>query len=167
MRNTLLALMILLLTSQAQADWSSFVYVTPNTEAEVELKVSMNPIKNKPGKYSIKLKAIGYNHKYAWLIITKNPLSYDEQQLREYIWSGTKSEQDILVKAKLMPTCIGGLTKKVEVEKFYVIELDSDLIKRSYIYIDFPSRVLDGGYYYSIDLGKYYRKLIGESEKKS
>ena len=30
------------------------------------------------------------------------------------------------------------------------------MIKRSYIYIDFPGVVFDGGYYYSVDLGKYF-----------
>ncbi len=165
MRNIVCTLVILMLTSQAQADWSGFAHVTPSSEAELKLKVSMTPVENQPGKYSVKLEAVGYNHKLAWLIIAKNALSPDGQQLRDYIWSGAKTEQDILVKVKLMPTGIGGFAQKEETEKFYVIELSSNLIERSYIYIDFPSPVFDGGYYYSIDIGAYYRKMASSANK--
>ncbi|PCK04827.1 MAG: hypothetical protein COA42_18785 [Alteromonadaceae bacterium] len=165
MKVVIYSFFILLCSNYAQASWSKFALVTPESETVFGLKVLMSPIENKPGTYTIKLKAVGYNHKHAWLIISQKKLSPSEQQLREYIWQGSKTKQDILVKAKLMPTGIGGLAEKEEVEKFYVVELDSKLIERSYIYIDFPSLVFDGGYYYSIALGAYYKNLASGANK--
>ena len=167
MRNIFWTLILILLTSQLQADWSGFAHITPRTEAKAGINVLINPIKNKLNKYSIKVNTIGYNQQYAWLIITKNKLTADKQQLREYIWNGaTESEQNIILKTRLFPVGIAGFREKIEVEKFYLIELDSDLIKRSYIYIDYPSMILDGGYYYSIDLAKYYDKLVEKKVNK-
>ena len=101
-----------MLTSQLNADWSSFAHITPDTEADFKLKISLSPVKNHVGKYSIKLKAVEYNSKLAWLVITKKPLSLSGQKLREHIWSNTKPEQKIVAKAQLLPTGIKGLDIK-------------------------------------------------------
>ena len=71
-----------------------------------------------------------------------------KQDFRNYIWSKIPNRDDILVKAALLPT---------EEMKIQFV-LDKDLAMKSYVYIDFPKPVLDGGYYYSIDLKTYIQK---------
>ena len=53
-----------------------------------------------------------------------------------------------------------GVYKQAYVE----VVLSDDAMKRSYLYVDFPQNVDDGGYYYSIDLAYY---LPGPAGRKS
>jgi len=157
-----LGLFILFFTAQAHASWSAFAYITPETQEKYKLEVSISPIDGVRKKFLIRFNAVGYDSKLAWLIVTEEPLSEKGQELRDYIWSGVKTESEILIKSKMMPTGIGGFSSKdKKKERFYEIELDSELIKRAYIYIDFPSMVFDGGYYYSVDLGAFLENRQG------
>ena len=40
----------------------------------------------------------------------------------------------------------------------FEVTIHKDFIKTAYIYIDYPTVVMDGGYYYSIDLGSYWKQ---------
>lgn len=152
----LLTLVFLFLTLQAQAVWSEFAHVTPDTQEKYKLDVSITPIVGSENRFLIRLEAVGYDHKLAWLIVSSETLSVKDQELRDYIWSAAKPEKEILIKTKLMPTGVGGFPSSDQGEKrFYEVELDSQFISRAYIYIDFPSQVFDGGYYYSVDLGSF------------
>jgi hypothetical protein len=145
------------MANQTHAGWSAFAHVTPDSEKKFNIEVSLIPMGGQKDNFLVRVKAVGYDHKLAWLIITSDKLSEKGQQLRSYIWESAKPEKDIILKKKLMPTGVGGFRTNSNDPKYYEVELDSDLIKHSYIYIDFPSMVFDGGYYYSIDLGEYLK----------
>lgn len=167
---TLIALILVLVAVQAHAAWSAFAHVTPETEKQYELVVDMTPIQNEKGSFRIKFSAVGYDHKQAWLIIASDKLTEKEQELRGYIWESIKPPKQILVKAKLSPHGIGALSSKRDKPIYYEVELSSEMIERAYIYIDFPSMVLDGGYYYSIDLPTYlarYKEVLTNSSRRT
>ncbi len=151
---------ILFFATQAEASWSAFAHVTPYTQEKYKLDVSITPVEDVENKFLIRFKAVEYDFKLAWLIVSADALSEKGQVLRDYIWSASKTEKEILIKSKLMPTGIGGfIPQNMKNKHFYEVELDAEIIKRAYIYIDFPSVVMDGGLYYSVDLGSYLTKF--------
>lgn len=149
----LITLIAILAAVQARAAWSAFAHVTPETEERYGLVVYVTQIEK--DSFRIRLPAVGYDHKRAWLIIASDRLTEREQALRSYIWQSTKPPRPILVKAKLSPRQSSASSPKQGEPRYYEVELSSEMIKRAYIYIDFPSVVLDGGYFYSIDLPAY------------
>lgn len=162
----MIAIVLLLISSQSQARWSRFAHVTPENESKYGLEVKLTPVDGQKSKFSIKVKAVADDAKNAWLIVASEALSKEGQELRYYIWQSKKTEKDILVKAMLMPTKGAGESSARRRPKYYEVELDSKLMGRSYIYIDFPSPVTDGGYYCSIDLGSYLKKMTKGSANK-
>ena len=145
-------LTLFLTTGEVQASWSRFAHVTPETQKEYKLDIEFSPIANRENIYRVRFNAISSKHKQAWLIIAADPLTKEEQKLRNYIWKTISPEKHILVKALLK------LVKNNNSPPYYEVELNSEILKRSYIYIDFPFRVADGGYYYSIDLSSFLEK---------
>lgn len=152
---TLITLTLMALVVQAHAAWSAFAHVTPETEKKYELAVYLTPIQSEKDSFRIKVTAVGYDHKQAWLIIASEKLTGEEQELRAYIWESIRPQKRILVKAKLSPRGTSESSSRRDESRYYEVELSSEMLERAYIYIDFPSMVLDGGYYYSIDLPTY------------
>lgn len=176
-----LLLLLLLFSHHAQAASIGFARITPETEAEHNISVSMKPIKNKPGKYAITFTGdYGYVLQ-AYLFVTTEKLSEKEQRHFEgYVLGKQNINQKILLKVVLLPKQlkmqllpIPESLKKELIEAINYFELDEKIIEHSYIYIGFPMDVLDGGYRYSIDLGAYYNvlkkrhKLINENKHNS
>ncbi len=151
-------IILFLLTGKTYAVWSAFAHVTPETEQKYEIKVSLTPVEGQKGKFVIQFNAVASDYKHAWLVHSSEKLSEKEQNLRSYMWGFTKPTKDILIQAKLLPANTGRPFHEEGKPIFYKVVLDSKFIKNSYIYIDFPEQVHDGGYYYSIDLGAYFTK---------
>lgn len=167
---TPIALTLVLVVVQAHAAWSAFAHVTPETEKKYQLAVDITPIQNEKDGFRIKFPAVGYDHKQAWLIVTSDKLTEKEQELRNYIWESIKPPKRILVKAKLSPRETAALSSRRDEPRHYEVELSAEMIERAYIYIDFPSMVLDGGYYYSIDLPAYlarYKEALTNSSRRT
>lgn len=138
-----------MMCTQAEAVWSAFAHVTPDAEAQYGIDVLVQPAGAQEEMFRVRVDAIEYEHKHAWLVVAGERLSSSGQELRNEIWGLTPSvDKVVLVKAELQPFGEAG-------ELYYEIELSADIIQRAYIYIDFPSLTADGGYYYSIDLPAY------------
>ena len=161
-------ILFLSLTNRSYSSWSDFAHVTPATEKEYNLHVQLVPLDTRESKFKVKFKAVGYDEKLAWLIITTDALSVKGQQLRYHFWGSAKPEKAIRLKTLIMPVGVGGLSVENDDPAFYEIELEASLMENAYIYIDFPLPVKDGGYFYSIDLGaylKHYRSKANDSLK--
>jgi len=165
MKKIIMAVCLFLFIEQADARFSRFVSVTPESEHQFDIKVLMEPVHNNPNKISIKFNGVKSGSKVVWLIVASSQISMEEQNFRTFIWSKPKSNRDILIKAQLSPSSKMGSRQKNITEKYYELEIDSKLINQSYVYIDFPTAVRDGGYYYTIDLAAYFKKVNNTANK--
>ena len=157
----IIALFLLLAADPVRASWSDFAHVTPETQDKYKIDVNFSPVANRENIYRVNFNAVGSKHKQAWLIIAAAPLSREEQKLRGYIWRSRPPKTEIFLKTLIKPVESKPTSSEEKPSPNYEVELSSEMIKRSYIYIDFPFMVADGGYYYSIDLGTY----LAEYEK--
>ncbi len=137
------------------ASWSGFAVITPESEQKYNVHIKISKVDNQPNALKISIPVFN-PQKHSWLIICKNKLTQKQLDFRNYIWFSNVDSRSIVLKARLrmkenLLYGSGGLAK----DKFIEIILDKDIMDRSYIYIDFPSVVKDGGYYYTIDLSKY------------
>ena len=149
------SILFLSLTRRGHAGWSDFAHVTPTTEKEYNLQVQLIPLDTGESRFKIKCRAVGFDEKLAWLIITEKALSSQEQRQRAHLWGSAQPEKAIRLKTLILPEGVGALMEEEEAPLFYEVELDAELMKTAYIYIDFPFPVKDGGYFYSIDLNAY------------
>jgi len=159
------AMLPFLITSQATATMSDFINISKINEAEFGIKVKPIALKNQQYVFQIETPEVD-ELKHAWLIVCKSPLKPEQRQFRAYVWSypyydspeqqeipdwtwkDARRRLDILIKAPIVPS------KKGIIQ----FTLHIDLIPQSYIYIDFPFSVADGGNYYSIDLASYVKE---------
>jgi len=159
MSKFLLILISLMIPSLVQASWSRYAYVSPETESEFELKVYVAPADKSNETYVVRLKAVSFPFKQAWVITTPKPLSPENQNQRNRFWS---EEMNVSGVESIIPLRPKGIAMFKEAEeskkdKVYELVIPTSQIRRTYIYIDFPSPVNDGGYFYSIDIGSYVK----------
>lgn len=146
------------------AAFSAFVVITPDNEAEYPFLIKTQPLDNQPGYTRVRVTGPISDDKGVWLVECKKSLLADSQNFRMTIWGYKQFNDDIIKITRVTPgksTMPGGgsqLFTHIEVV------LPNDKMQRSYLYIDFPREVKDGGYYYSIDLPYY---LEGPQGKKS
>lgn len=147
----------LFLANNSFASWSRYAHVTPETETKFELNVQVEPVNNKKTAYLVRLEAVAFPSKQAWVIVTPKPLSPSAQNQRSRFWGDKLNTENVESIVPLRPTGIPIFPQSNETksEKFYEVVIPAGQMDRTYIYIDFPTRVADGGYYYSIDLGAY------------
>lgn len=151
---TISILIFSLLPISAFAIFSAFAVVKPGSEHDKILDIKTTHTKNLES-CTINFLPFGYDYKHAWLVIASKPLTEKEQELRGYIWGNSPKPASIELIAKLSPLKHEQLNEKDGNDSRYVVTLTSELASRSYVYIDFPGMVFDGGYYYSIPLGDY------------
>ncbi|WP_148747789.1 hypothetical protein [Colwellia echini] len=159
---------ILLLSFHVQASWLKFGHVTPFTESEYKIEINASISKINKTSVNFHLTNLPKN-KDVFLIQTKEHRPSYEQKFREEIWdeyieenrrtkmnTGYEKNQSnpIILNVKLKPVSVDKYGIKV-----YSIDIDKEKMKTSYIYIDYPKSVRDGGYYYSIDLKEYISSL--------
>ena len=157
-------LLVFLHTNIAFAIFSEFVVITPNNEAQHSFLIQAQPLKNKPGFTRVKVIGPIHNHMGVWLIECKQSLLPESQNFRMTIWGYKQFNDDIIKITPLTPdqTTLPG--KGSQKYPYVEVVLSNKVMQRSYLYIDFPREVKDGGYYYSIDLPYY---LEGPKGKKS
>ena len=156
----ILFILIAIWSVPALAMISIFINVEPDTPYKLDEYIeSMRVEKMEDGRFLVKVPESRYKH--IWLITCSEELKDDQKELRGGIWKSNKYDSAIDVPARLgdghAPTC----TKEDMSAKdgFVDVILNSDLMSRSYIYIDYPDPVQDGGHYYSIDLPAYLSKI--------
>lgn len=153
-------ILIAVFSLQAHAVFSAFAHVIPETQEEY-IK-SLHVEKMKDGDFLVKVPEFGWS-KHVWLISCSSELRNDQKDFRSYIWGKDKGDRSIEVLAKLGVGPVQPFEKKDEspINNFIEIVLSEEVMSKSYIYIDFPDMVLDGGYFYTIDLPEYLRKING------
>jgi hypothetical protein len=87
MKIFILLVFFLTLANSSFASWSQYAYVTPETEIKYKLNVHVEPANSKRTAYLIRLEAVAFPSKQAWLIVTPNPLSSSEQNQRSRFWA--------------------------------------------------------------------------------
>ncbi len=141
---------------QTQGAFSAFARITPDTEERYDVYVQILPVEGQDGKYKV-LPPQGPEYKNNYLIICKEQVHPEKQNFRPYLWSRVQERTDILSLVPLLPPgqhYPGNMPYVVAPKPAHVI-LDKGVLRRSYIYIDHPTPVVDGGYYYCIDLAAY------------
>ena len=147
---TLLICSLLLSACPLFADFSAFERVTPaSEERDHHPKVKLE--KSEENKYLLSISNVG---KHAWLVVCTAERKQSKREFREVIWStpGAKSDDIELI----VPLMLG-------TDRASQIQLSGELISRSYIVIDFPNPVFDGGFHYTIDVPEFYRNLNNQS----
>jgi hypothetical protein len=146
----------LLVTSTSFAAFSKFVVVSPDTEnTHQELKPE---IKNENGLVSVRIPYQESDKKY-WLIVSDKQLQKENLNFRSLIWEGASARSDILLIAPLAPNAqpLTPKGKKPQLRDI-TLQLSSDLAQRAYIYHDFSDPVLDGGFFYTVDIPSYLNR---------
>ena len=149
-----IAFLLLLISSSANAGWSSFVRITPENMNEYKLDISFEKLLTQ-NKYLIKFddpkikvsRMVSY--KTAWLVLAKATLTEKQQNHSTYL--GTKNiPENILSVSKISEEF------NWDEQRLFSVLLDNSIIDRSYIYVGTDQPVNDGGLFYSIDLNAFY-----------
>ena len=161
MKNFLLLFISLTLSAHTLANWSRYAHVTPKSENAYDLNVYVSPTNEENTTYLIRLPAISFPSKQAWLIVTPKPISPKEQNQRTRFWGDDLNTKNIESIIPLRPNGIPIFSQADEpdIEKYYEVIIPAHEADRAYIYIDFPTPVSDGGYFYSIDIGSYVKEI--------
>ena len=75
--------------------------------------------------------------------------------MRSFILGEAKAPPNLILKTKINPAVTELITRDNIKEARYELTISKKASRNAYIYIDFPSLVFDGGYYYSINLGPF------------
>ncbi len=152
----LVSLLAYLPVREARGAFSAFARITPETENKHNIHVQILPVEGQDDKCKIMTpKTDGFQKCY--LIVCKGRVLPERQDFRSYLWSEHRDRTDILWVAPLLPF---GSYENVHLPYMVApipseVILDKSLMTRSYIHIDYPTPVLDGGYYYCVDLSTY------------
>ncbi len=150
---------LLFVASPAFGVFSEFVSVTPTTDNKHQ---HMRPvIKVEGALVTIRLPYRNddknYGRKY-WLVVSDKPLTKEKQEFRGVLINGVGARSDILLMATLGPSR-SGWGREMDNDKSYIfLHLTHELAQRAYIYHDYSGVVLDGGYYYTVDIPAYLPK---------
>ncbi len=147
MKRCILTLLIVVAASSCFGRFSEFIRLTPESESSHRLRVSFAPINS--GHTRITYRWNNQN-KECWLLIFQNDQSIPDQlDFRDIIWNRQST---------LPPGVAQLIPLSADNDGFVEITLQDSLIPRAFICIDFPDRIMDGGYYYTIDLSAYVKK---------
>jgi len=153
---TAIGVLALLIGQTSYAAFSDFVRITPETEAWFHLYVQILPVEGQDDRCKIIPPSVS-PHRSIYLIVCRAPVPPEKQNFRGHIWSQGESRTDVLIAAPLLPYgqyAYPDLQRVVRPMPNHII-LDRLSLERSYLYIDYPTLVLDGGYYYCVDLSTY------------
>ena len=149
---TVLLATLLLIAHGALADWAKFVHVTPDTRAEYRIEVCVSTSESKLNTVMVVVPLGELSEQDAWLITTGSYVGPKYQEFREFLWSDRRDDSPIT-----------SITKLEYLHKsFVLVEISEVKMSGSYIYVDYPTPVFDGGYYYSVDLGTFIGVDDGE-----
>ena len=157
----LILIVITLFTIPAYAVWSGFAALSKEasfhpTTAKPQIEVR-SAVENERNICTVKIyPKAEYPSKQAWLVFAKKHLSIDEQKkLRGFIWGNTKKPEFLALFTKLAVLQNNPYSQKNPENNLYEVSLDYSIAEQVYVFIDYPGPVLDGGYYYSIDINSY------------
>jgi len=154
--------LLVFVTSPAFPAFSQFVSVSP---ANDNMHQAVRPtVKTEGDLVTIRIPYRSGSQQKYWLIISDKPLAKERQDFRSLIWEQKWKRNGmgsgIILMAPLgnpFDGPHGNPMNKEEKPEIHLI-LPRELAQRAYIYHDFPSLVLDGGYYYTVDIPSYMLK---------
>ena len=149
----------------SHAAFSRFVAITPDNEKEYPFLIQVQPVKDIKSQSRIKVSGSFVRDKHVWLIVCEKPLQSKQLYFRDYIWYGVDKGTQVVRLKKLQVHKL--VTEKAEKQTLPYVEivLNHEEMRRAYLYIDFPTPVKDGGYYYAIDLAFYMQGKLGKKKK--
>ena len=136
--------------SPARAQFSAFAHVTRANQKDYNVGVRVLPVDAEGKQCRVVVSGI-YDGQRAYLIVGRTPLSPDEQNFRAFFWHEGRSRDDVL---SVSPLPLRPTLKSVY-NQYLECVVDTSRFATSYIYVDYPHSVADGGYYYSIDLATF------------
>ena len=144
-RSTIL-LGTLLISAPLFAIFSAYERIIPSSEdQEYHPKVKFYQVKE--NQYILELSNVT---KSAWLVVCSEEREEQKRELRPLIWKAPGFDSDDIELVSPL---------KIREDRSAQIHLSDDLASRSYVALDFPTPVMDGGYYYTIDIPEFYRHL--------
>ncbi len=153
--NRFLLLVLLSLPGIAFAAFSAFVVITPQNEAEHPFRVQVEPLDEQRAASRVRVVGPVDGSQKVWLIVCKRPLAVYRQNFRSFIWDGEPQGGDILRATRLKRAASRSVEAGGQEYPYVEVDLPHAVMRRAYVYIDYPQAVKDGGRYYSIDLGFY------------
>ncbi len=136
------------------AVFSSFISVSPSNVEDKKFKINLSTNKEDKNFFDVKIDGITYRD--VWLITVDKELSEKEQnEFRNYIWNKEFKPAKILKLQKIYAN-----KSKRKLNPLPPFTIKNEYGSNSYIYMDHPTEVSDGGFYYSIDLPKFYENQI-------
>jgi hypothetical protein len=127
--------------------FSKFINITPPTQQEHNITVSISPEKNESYTVSFLWKN---SSKHCWLIVFKEgDAPKTQRNFRDFIWNKNLDMKSV---EKIEPL-LGNTDGVIE------LKLAKEAINRSFIIIDFPQIVFDGGFFYTIDLPEFFEAI--------
>ena len=159
-----IALTLLIFSQTAIGASSGFVVITPKNDAEHLFLVEARRVTSPPDRTRVRVTWPLDNKKRAWLVICDKSLLEDKHNFRTILWGGNlEGECAIGIRqfsqGRTTRPGSGGLPYA-----YVELTLPNERMARSYLYIDFPQAIDDGGPHYAVDLGYY---LDGPRGKKS
>lgn len=143
----------------ALAVFSEFVHITPETRDDYGLEVCVSSDAKDINGVLIRVRIPRDGHKVAWLITSTSHLDPEKQKFRNHIWKdpdgNSPSSDSPIVKISLLGH------SDSDPENVH-IEIPRSEMSNSYVYVDFPYAVFDGGYFYSVDLDAFSEIDDGE-----
>ncbi len=140
---TLFLIAFALIALEANAVFSGFAYVTPETEADYPIEVCVDQSGTGPIEVSVQFE---HGSKRGWLITTHHYLDRHSQEFRQILWDDSATDSPIESISRLQYDGETEITR---------VSVPRELFARSYLYFDFPRPVYDGGWYYSVDLSTF------------
>lgn len=136
---------IVLFATKANAVFSAFAYVTPETQEQYGFEVCLDRGSLDTESVNVSVRS-ERPMKGGWLITTFRYVEPEGQEFRRFIWDETAEDSPIESIAELRYDEESGTP---------IVSVPRDTLLRSYLYFDFPQPVFDGGYYFSIDLSTF------------
>ena len=174
-----LSLVLSLLGAQtAYARWAKLLQVKPGMAEEPSISVK-RLVSPDAKDCTLTLGNLDSGERHAWLIRADRELSPAEQEMRNYLWDHPAGkvtpwpkQMTYPVRAPIksitvqVPTSVdvktvspenqlSGAGEELQFILVYKVTLPKAEAKNAYLYIDYPTAISDGGWFYSVDLGAF------------
>ena len=162
-----IALLTLSATMSAFAQFSKFVCISPDnpgSDTRIHPEITFTGVKQ--DYVSVEVSSM-QGWRQSWLIVCKEPVSAERQNFRAMVQTmkggslpPREKRKEVVLIAPLTayrgdPSDEGVSTNAINIK----IELALELAERAYIYIDYPYCIMDGGYFWSIDIPAFVKRM--------
>ena len=144
---------------------SEFVVITPQNDAEHAFLVQAHREAAQPDRTRVRVTWPMDRYQQVWLVVCEKSLVAEEQNFRFLMWGETEGYERVISIRRLERRRMTLAETDSLGYSYLEIALPNEQMARSYLYIDFPRPVDDGGYYYSVDLAYYLDGPLGKKSE--